>query len=68
MVNAGVAIVRSLSVLAEQSGNPKFKKALTTIGEDVQQGVNLSEAMAKHPDCFDRLYVSMVEAGETGGF
>lgn len=68
LVNAGVAIVRSLSVLAEQSGNPKFKKALTTIGEDVQQGVNLSEAMAKHPDCFDRLYVSMVEAGETGGF
>lgn len=67
LVNAGVAIVRSLSVLAEQSGNPKFKKALTTIGEDVQQGVNLSEAMAKHPDCFDRLYVSMVEAGETGG-
>ncbi|RMD71654.1 MAG: type II secretion system F family protein [Cyanobacteria bacterium J149] len=67
LVNAGVAIVRSLSVLAEQSGNPKFKKALTTIGEDVQQGVNLSEAMAKHPDCFDKLYVSMVEAGETGG-
>jgi type IV pilus assembly protein PilC len=54
-------------VLAEQSSNPKFKKALTVIGEDVQQGVNLSEAMAKHPDCFDRLYVSMVEAGETGG-
>ena len=67
LVNAGVAIVRSLAVLAEQSGNPKFKKALTTIGEDVQQGVNLSEAMAKHPYCFDRLYVSMVEAGETGG-
>ncbi|WP_330203159.1 type II secretion system F family protein [Cyanobacterium sp. Dongsha4] len=67
LVNAGVAIVRSLSVLAEQSGNPKFKKALTTIGDDVQQGVNLSEAMAKHPDCFDKLYVSMVEAGETGG-
>jgi type IV pilus assembly protein PilC len=67
LVNAGVAIVRSLAVLAEQSGNPKFKKALTAIGEDVQQGVNLSEAMAKHPDCFDRLYVSMVEAGETGG-
>ncbi|MBL1208451.1 type II secretion system F family protein [Geminocystis sp. GBBB08] len=67
LVNAGVAIIRTLSVLAEQSGNPKFKKALMTISEDVQQGTNLSEAMAKHPDCFDQLYVSMVEAGETGG-
>ncbi|WP_373480716.1 type II secretion system F family protein [Geminocystis sp.] len=67
LVNAGVAIVRTLSVLAEQSGNPKFKKALMAINTDVQQGTNLSEAMAKHPDCFDQLYVSMVEAGETGG-
>ncbi len=67
LVNAGVAIVRTLAVLAEQSGNPKFKRALNAIGEDVQQGVNLSEAMEKHPDCFDKLYVSMVEAGETGG-
>lgn len=67
LVNAGVAIVRALGVLAEQSSNPKFKKALTAISADVQQGTNLSEAMAKHPDCFDQLYVSMVEAGETGG-
>jgi len=67
LVNAGVAIVRTLSVLAEQSGNPKFKKALMAISTDVQQGTNLSEAMAKHPECFDQLYVSMVEAGETGG-
>ncbi|MGI0481076.1 type II secretion system F family protein [Geminocystis sp. CENA526] len=67
LVNAGVAIIRTLTVLAEQSGNPKFKKALQTISGDVQQGTNLSEAMAKHPDCFDQLYVSMVEAGETGG-
>lgn len=67
LVNAGVAIIRTLTVLAEQSSNPKFKKALQTISGDVQQGTNLSEAMAKHPDCFDQLYVSMVEAGETGG-
>jgi type IV pilus assembly protein PilC len=67
LVNAGVAIVRTLTVLSEQSGNPKFKKALMGVSADVQQGTNLSEAMAKHPDCFDQLYVSMVEAGETGG-
>jgi type IV pilus assembly protein PilC len=67
LVNAGVAIVRSLSVLAEQCSNPKLKRALLEISSDVQQGVNLSEAMRKHPDCFDNLYVSMVQAGEVGG-
>lgn len=67
MINAGVAIVRCLGVLSEQCGNPKMKKALTAISAEVQQGSPLSEAMAKHPECFDQLYVSMVEAGEAGG-
>lgn len=67
MINAGVAIVRCLGVLSEQCPNPKLKRALTGISGEVQQGNNLSEAMAKYPDCFDDLYVSMVEAGETGG-
>ena len=67
MVNAGVAIVRCLGILGDQAGNPKLKKALIAISADVQQGTNLSEAMSKHPECFDDLYVNMVEAGETGG-
>lgn len=67
LVNAGVAIVRSLGVLSEQCSNPKLKKALMDISTDVQSGVNLSDAMRKHPDCFDGLYVSMVQAGEVGG-
>jgi len=67
LVNAGVAIVRGLGVLAEQTTNPKLKQALLEISADVQQGVNLSEAMRKHPQCFDGLYVSMVQAGEVGG-
>lgn len=67
LVNAGVAIVRGLGVLAEQCTNPKLKAALMEISADVQSGVNLSDAMSKHPDCFDGLYVSMIEAGEIGG-
>jgi len=67
LTNAGVAIVRSLGVLAEQCANPKLKQALISISADVQQGMNLSEAMRKHPACFDNLYVSMVQAGEVGG-
>ena len=67
LVNAGVAMVRGLGVLSEQCVNPKLKAALTDISSEVQQGVNLSEAMRKHPGCFDNLYVSMVQAGEVGG-
>ncbi|MEH1912129.1 type II secretion system F family protein [Nostoc sp.] len=67
LMNAGVAIVRSLGVLSEQCSNPKLKQALVEISIDVQSGMNLSESMRKHPDCFDGLYVSMIEAGEVGG-
>ncbi|HEY9905413.1 MAG TPA: type II secretion system F family protein [Candidatus Sericytochromatia bacterium] len=67
MVNAGVALVRCLGVLSEQCPNAKLKKALIAISKEVQEGTNLSEAMRKHPQCFDTLYVSMVQAGEVGG-
>jgi type IV pilus assembly protein PilC len=67
MISAGVPIVRSLGILAAQTSNAKFKKAITHLSNDVQQGTNLSEAMEKHPACFDKLYVSMVQAGEIGG-
>jgi type IV pilus assembly protein PilC len=67
LMNAGVAIVRSLGVLSEQCSNPKLKQALVEISGDVQSGMNLSESMRKHPDCFDGLYVSMIQAGEVGG-
>lgn len=67
MVNAGVAIVRALAVLQEQTQNPRLKKALIQISADVQEGASLSEALEKHPQCFDKLYRSMVEAGEIGG-
>ena len=68
MINAGVAIVRCLGVLSDQATNPKMKKALSAISAEVQQGISLSDALDKHPDCFDQLYVSMVEAGEMGGY
>lgn len=67
MINAGVAIVRCLAVLSDQVSNKKLKKALVSVSAEVQQGGTLSEAMTKHSECFDELYVSMVEAGETGG-
>ena len=67
LVNAGVALVRGLGVLADDCSNPKLKKALMAINADVQQGTNLSDAMRKHPSCFDNLYVALIQAGEVGG-
>ena len=67
LVSSGVALVRGIGILSDQCPNPKLKIALTQINLDVQQGNSLSEAMRKHPDSFDNLYVSMVQAGEVGG-
>lgn len=67
LVNAGVALVRGLGVLSEECPNPKLKRSLEEINSDVQQGTSLSDAMRKHPSCFDKLYVSLVQAGEVGG-
>lgn len=65
--DAGLPILRSLSILEDQQKAGPLKNALSTIAEDVEGGSTLSEAMAKHPKAFDRLYVNMVAAGETGG-
>lgn len=67
LINAGVAMMRALSILATQSENYKLRKILERVKSDVEQGTSLSDAFAKHPETFDVLYVSMVKAGETGG-
>jgi type IV pilus assembly protein PilC len=67
MINSGLAVLRALSVLEEQTQNPRLKKIVTAVRADVETGMPLSDAMAKHPVAFDRLYVAMVRAGETGG-
>lgn len=67
MVNAGVPIVRALGILSEQATNPKLKKAVVALSEDVQQGSPMSESMRKFPKVFDRLYIAMIQAGEIGG-
>jgi len=67
MVNAGVPIMRSLSILKEQSESPALQKVLEVVTLDVQGGVSLSDALAKHPKVFSQIYVNMVRAGEAGG-
>jgi type IV pilus assembly protein PilC len=65
--DAGLPILRSLKILSQQQKPGLLKTTLETISDDVEGGATLSEAMARHPKAFDRLYVNMVQAGETGG-
>jgi type IV pilus assembly protein PilC len=67
MVNAGVPILRSLTLLKDQSASLPLKKALESVVADIQGGANLSDALAKHPNAFQPIYVNMVRAGEAGG-
>jgi len=67
LVDAGLPIVRSLKILEEQQKPGVLKNQLGDVAEDVEGGSSLSEALAKHPKTFDKLYVNMVRAGEAGG-
>lgn len=67
MINAGLPIVRALYILGEQTGNKKLQDVIVRVRKDVEAGLALSEALAKHPKVFSRLYVEMVRAGEIGG-
>jgi type IV pilus assembly protein PilC len=65
--DAGLPIVRSIRILEGQMKPSTLKNTLIDVSDDIEGGATLSEAMAKHPRSFDRLYTNMVKAGETGG-
>ncbi len=65
--DAGLPLLRSLQILEAQQKPGKLKNVLIGVGEEVEGGASLSEAMSKFPKCFDHLYVKMINAGEIGG-
>ena len=65
--DAGLPILRSLKILEGQCKPGVLKNALGDVVEDIESGSTLSEAFAKHPKAFDRLYCNMIKAGEAGG-
>ncbi len=67
MINAGLAMVRCLDILSEQTEDKKLKETLIQVRRDVEGGSTLSNSLAKHPQVFSMLYISMVKAGEMGG-
>lgn len=68
MISSGLALLRALSILAEQSENDTLRETLDQVRKDVEQGLSLSEAIAKHDTIFPPLFINLVRAGETGGF
>jgi len=67
MVDAGVPIMRSLDLMKRQQKSPLFRRALTAMTEEVNQGGSLGSSMRRWPKVFDNLTIAMVEAGEAGG-
>ena len=65
--DAGLPILRSLRILEAQSKPGRMKNCLMDVCDEIEGGATLSEAMAKSPKAFDRLYVNMIKAGEAGG-
>jgi len=67
MIDAGLPLVQCLHILQNQAENPSMSTALKKITGDVEAGSTLSEAMAKHDNIFNSLFINMVAAGEVGG-
>ncbi len=65
--DAGLPILRSLRILQEQQKSGAFKRIIGYVGDDIEGGSTLSEALSRYPGAFNRLFVNMVAAGETGG-
>jgi type IV pilus assembly protein PilC len=67
MIDAGIAIVQALQSLADQTTNKVMRDVIRDVTSRVESGETLSEALQKHPKTFNRLYYSMISAGEKGG-
>src|SRR5437660_2951433 len=66
-VGAGVAMTRALTVIAEETASPLFKRVILTVLDDLERGQNLSEALVKHPKVFPTLYIDLVRVAELTG-
>ena len=67
LIDAGLPLLRGLSVLAKQERDSVLKKTMNKVADSIQGGTTFSEALAQHPRIFNDLYVNMVKAGELGG-
>jgi len=67
MIDAGLPLVQSLDILAQQEEDETFQGIITTIKNEVEAGATLAAALQKHPRCFDNMFVNLVVAAEEAG-
>lgn len=67
LIGSGLTLLRSLTILTTQTENPALAKIVVDVRSQVERGISLSQALNSHPKVFDRLFVSMVRAGEASG-
>lgn len=67
MMNAGVTLIRCLTVLEEQTASYKLKEIIRDLQAQVEAGESLSKSLQRFPNVFDNLFVGLVRAGEVGG-
>ena len=68
MLEVGTPLTSSLTAIENQTENPAFKEVIQAMGRDIEEGLQLSDAMRRHPQVFNNIFISMIKAGETGGF
>lgn len=67
MIDAGITALKCLDILESQTKDVPLRFALGAIRKDVKGGLSLADSLAKHPNCFSKLYINMVRAAELGG-
>ncbi len=67
LLDAGLPLLRAVNIMKEQTENEDFKEILQEVSQDIKGGSSFSEALDRHPEVFEDLYVNMVKAGEVGG-
>jgi type IV pilus assembly protein PilC len=67
MINAGISIIKCLDILESQTKDEGLKAVISIVRKDVKEGSTLTDAMSKHPNTFNKLFVNMIKAAEIGG-
>lgn len=67
MIESGLVLSEAIDILAEEQSNKKFKTVLEEISRDIKSGLELAQALAKHPQVFPAIYISLVRSGESSG-
>ena len=68
MLEVGTPLTNALAAMEKQTKNPAFKEVIRSLHRDIEEGQQLSDAMRRHPRVFNYVFISMIKAGETGGF